>query len=69
MSFPVVDTAVDVQVYNECGPGRDLAQAHFCVHGLDDVLWTNDPQAAADYIKNSLDVAAKAWVGEKSERP
>ncbi len=43
---------IDVEVYDT---KKDAwAQGKYLVHGYDDVLWTDDPEAAAQYVKESI---------------
>lgn len=46
----------DIEVYEKYGHGV-WAQAKYLVHGLDDVLWTNDSEQAALFIKRSIEAA------------
>lgn len=43
---------LDIEVYAE-----GETQARFLVHGWDDVLWTDDPDAAVTYLRSELDRA------------
>ena len=43
---------IDVEVHNPLM--EKSAQAKFLVHGYDDLLWTDDPEAAAQYVKESI---------------
>lgn len=43
---------IDVEIYD---PSKDKwAQAKYLVHGYDDVLWTNDPEQASIFVRESL---------------
>lgn len=44
---------LDVQVWKNYGEGY-WAQAHYLVHGADDVLWTNSIEDAIEYLKYEL---------------
>ena len=48
------DYRVDIEVYNGYGDGC-WAQARFLVHGRNDVLWTNDLEAALIFLRASLE--------------
>lgn len=48
------DFTLDIEVYKYFGDGY-WAQAMFLVHGLDDVLWTNDVDAALNYLRTDID--------------
>lgn len=43
---------LDIECYDPCI--NTWAQATFLVHGIDDVLWTDSPEVAADYIRDEL---------------
>ena len=49
---------LDIQIYKNYGEGY-WAQAHYLVHGIDDVLWTNDIREVVNYIKSELENAEK----------
>ena len=44
----------DVEVYEEYGEGH-WAQARYLVHGWNDVLWTDDIEAAVQFVRESLE--------------
>lgn len=43
---------LDIECYDTTE--NTWAQAAFLVHGIDDVLWTDDPVSAAEYIYEEL---------------
>ena len=43
---------IEIEVYDT--KKDKWAQAKFLVHGYDDILWTDDPDAAAQYAKESI---------------
>jgi len=43
---------LDIECYDTTE--NTWAQATFLVHGIDDVYWTDDPDEAANYIKEDL---------------
>ena len=43
---------IDVEVWDM--ENEDWAQGKFLVHGYDDVLWTDDADEAAKYVKESI---------------
>lgn len=47
---------VDVEMHHPptCPDGPNWPQARFLVHGLDDLLWTDDIDAAVAYIREEL---------------
>ena len=47
---------VDIEFYQYHGEGY-WAQAKYLVHGTDDVLWTNDIDAALNYLREELERA------------
>ena len=44
---------VDIEYYEKYG-NEEWAQAKYLVHGIDDVLWTNDLDLAVEFLKESL---------------
>ena len=44
---------IDVEVYDK--ENNSWAQGKYLVHGLDDVLWTDDAEQAALYVKESIE--------------
>ncbi len=44
---------LDIEIYKNYGDGY-WAQAHYLVHGIDDVLWTNSIDDAISYLKEEL---------------
>lgn len=49
---------VDIELYQHYGDDY-WAQAKYLVHGIDDVLWTNDIDAALSFLRESLEMAEK----------
>lgn len=47
------DFVLDIEVYRSYGEGH-WAQARFLVHLRDDVLWTNDIEAALSALREEL---------------
>lgn len=45
---------IDIQVWKDFGINK-WAQAHYLVHGIDDVLWTNSIEEVIIYIKSDLE--------------
>jgi len=44
---------LDIEVYDVYGDGH-WAQAKYLVHGFDDVLWTDDLEAAMCFMKHQI---------------
>jgi hypothetical protein len=44
---------LDIEIYDEWGESH-WAQARYLVHGLDDVLWTDDAAEALEYLSAEL---------------
>jgi hypothetical protein len=44
---------LDIEVYDRYGKG-EWAQAHYLVHGWDDVMWTNTIENALQYLQEEL---------------
>jgi hypothetical protein len=44
---------LDIQVYRNYGDNC-WAQAHYLVHGVDDVMWTDSLDEAIEYLKQEL---------------
>lgn len=55
MSRPINPGCVTLDITMHHGPlcpdGPDWAQARYLVHGIDDVLWTDDLDAALAYLR------------------
>lgn len=45
---------VDIEIYSKFGRGQ-WAQARYLVHGIDDILWTNEKDQALKYLEDELD--------------
>jgi len=45
---------LDIQIYKNYGEGF-WAQAHYLVHGTDDVVWTNSLDDAVSYLRSELE--------------
>ena len=45
---------LDIEIYEDYGDGF-WAQAKYLVHGLDDILWTNDKEQALLYLAAELE--------------
>lgn len=45
---------LDIEIYKEYGDNH-WAQAKYLAHGIDDVLWTNDLDAALSFISQSIE--------------
>ena len=56
--YPEASWIFDIEVFDEFGEGH-WAQARFLVHGYEDVLWTNDIQAAAAFMIATLEAVSK----------
>lgn len=44
---------LDIEIYDPANDG--WAQGRYLVHGHDDVLWTDDIEAALDFLRESAD--------------
>ena len=44
---------VDVEIYENWGDGY-WAQAHYLLHGYDDVYWTNDLEKGFEFLKQQI---------------
>jgi hypothetical protein len=49
---------LDIEIYGDYGD-HTWAQARYLVHGYDDVLWTDDLDAAVNYMRESILQAQK----------
>ena len=49
--MPVYD--IEIFPAAEVGDGK-FAQCRMLVHGWDDVLWTDSPEAALDFLRESI---------------
>lgn len=49
--MPKIGT-IDVEVYDQ--KNDPWAQAKYLVHGYDDVLWTDDPEQVAIFVRESV---------------
>ncbi len=45
---------LDIKIYKDYGDGF-WAQAKYLVHGLDDVLWTNDIKQVLSFLEGELE--------------
>lgn len=61
---------VDIEIYEQHG-GNHWAQARYLVHGIDDVLWTDDLEEAITYLKYDLErlLKRKSVKNQKPPRP
>ncbi len=50
----MIEATYDIEVYPE-GDIGGWEQAKYLVHGFDDVLWTNDLDAALGFLKESIE--------------
>ena len=46
---------LDIEVYDTDDPGETWAQGKFLVHGIDDVLWTDNIADAINFFTESLE--------------
>jgi hypothetical protein len=44
---------LDIDIYDEYGPGA-WAKSRYLVHGISEVLWTNDAEAALAFLREDL---------------
>lgn len=48
------DGYIDIEIYEKHGDGY-WAQKKYLVHGINDIMWTNDPKDVAEYIEEMLE--------------
>lgn len=56
---------IDVEIYDT--KDDSWAQAKYLVHGYDDVLWTDDPEQAAIFVRESIELLNRRTDGVESQ--